>query len=281
MTLLVLTPMTILRTSFSPAKRLWFIAFCFLSVLPARSAEDGKQLIAEACSNERHQLEHKTLWSSGVQRRTEGHVYIEKEIETVDGPIRHLVSVDGHEPSPSERKQDYDRLRNLMQNPKAGSQLNKDHDADVAKAADLLRVIPEAFLFEDEGSQGGLEKLAFRPNPAYKPKTYEERALHAMSGIIIVDLQEKRLAQLSATLIQPVDYGYGVVGRLKQGGTVNVTRVRVSPGIWKTSSSRIDINGRFILFKTINKQQDEVRSDFKSVAPETRIAQALQQLGGK
>jgi hypothetical protein len=270
--------MKILQIS-SPAGRLSFVAFCLLSVLPAWSAQTGKELIAEACYNERQHLEHKTLWSSGIQRRTGGHVYIEKEIETVDGPIRRLISVDGHEPSPSERKQDDDRLRNLIQNPKAVLQLKKDHEADKVKADDLLQIIPQAFLFEDQGSEGGLEKLAFHPNPTYKPKTYEERALHAMSGIIMVDLEEKRLAQLSATLVQQVDYGFGVVGRLKQGGTVNVTRVRVFPGIWKTSSSRIDINGRFILFKTISKQQDEVRNDFKAVTPDTSIAQALQQLG--
>jgi hypothetical protein len=273
--------MTISRISYPHARQLSLVAFCLLSVLPAWSAQSGKELIADACYNERHQLEHKTLWSSGIQRRTGGHVYLEKEIETVDGPVHRLISVDGNEPSPSERKRDDEHLGNLLQNPNAGLQLKKDHDADEGKAADLLRLIPEAFLFEDQGSQGSLEKLAFRPNPAYKPKSYEERVLHAMSGVILVDVEEKRLAQLSATLLQQVDFGYGVVGRLKQGGTVNVTRVRVSPGIWKTSSSRIDLNGRFILFKTISKQQDVVRSDFKPVASDTTIAQAVQQLGDK
>jgi hypothetical protein len=96
-----------------------------------------------------------------------------------------------------------------------------------------------------------------------------------------VDPKKKRLAQFSATLIQKVDFGYGAVGSLNQGGTINVTRLQVSPRIWKTSSFRIDINGRFALFKTISKQQDEVHSNFKSVASGTSIAQALQQLDGK
>jgi hypothetical protein len=142
-------------------------------------------------------------------------------------------------------------------------------------------VIPEAFLFYDQGNQGGLEKVAFHPNPAYEPKTYEERAVHAMSGIILVDLEEKRLAQLSATVIQQVDFGYGAVGRLNKGGTIHITRNRVAPGIWRTSSSRIDINGRIAFFKTISKQQDESYSGFKAVASDTSIAQALQQLDGK
>ncbi|MEG9438388.1 hypothetical protein JAO29_19760 [Edaphobacter sp. HDX4] len=262
---------------------------CFLAMLvpliclsgpSALPAQTGKELVADACYNARHQLEHKTLWQSQIERRTAGHVYLEEEIETVDGPIRRLISVDGHKPSPSERKQDDDKLRDPVQNPKAQQALKKDSTADERKFDDLLRVIPEAFLFEDQGNQGGLEKIAFRPNPAYIPKTYEERALHAMSGIILIYLQEKRLVQLSATLAQQVDFGCGVLGHLNKGGTINLTRVRVSPGIWKTSSSKIDIGGRVVLFKTISKQCEETHSGFKLVASDTDIAQALQQLGG-
>ena len=273
--------MTTLQILCPRCRRLLSVVCCLQLALPALPAQTGKDLIADACYNARHQFEDKSLWSSRIERRTGGHVYLEKEIETVDGPVHHLISVDGHEPSPSERKQDDDRIHDLTQSPNARLTLKKDHEADQRKVADLLRAIPEAFLFDDQGNQGGLEKLAFRPNPRYKPETYEARALHAMSGIILVDLEEKQLAQVSATLIQPVDFGYGAVGRLNKGGTINITRTRISPGIWRTISSRIDINGRVVFFKTINKQQDETYSDFKSVASDTSIAQALQQLVGK
>jgi hypothetical protein len=273
--------MAILKICCPQGRRLSLLTFCLLSVRPLLSAQTGKELMADTCYNEVHQHDQNALWARQVQRRTVGHVYLEEEIETSEGPIHRLISVDGHELSPSERKQEDDRLHHLAQSPKARLTLKKDHEADERKVVDLLRVIPEAFLFDDQGNQGGLEKVAFRPNPAYEPKTYEERAVHAMRGIILVDLKEKRLAQVSATLTQQVDFGYGAVGRLNKGGTINITRTRVSPGIWRTISSRIDINGRVVFFKTINKQQDETYSDFKSVASDTSIAQALQQLVGK
>jgi hypothetical protein len=273
--------MAILKLLCPQGRYLSLVAFCLLSVRPLLSAQTGKVLIADACYNEVHQRDQNALWASRVQRHTAGHVYLEEEIETVDGPIHRLISVDGHAPSPSERKQEDARLHDLAQSPKARLALKKDRDADERKVDDLLRVIPEAFLFDDQGNQGGQEKVAFRPNPAYAPKTYEERAVHAMSGVILVDPKEKRLAQFSATLIQKLDFGFGAVGSLNQGGTINVIRLQISPGIWKTSSSRIDINGRFAFFKTISKQQDEIHSDFKPVASDTSIAQALQQLGGK
>ncbi len=257
------------------------VVFCLLSVLPPLSAQTTKELMTDACYNELQQRKNNALWASQVERHTAGHIYLEEEIETVGGPIHRLVSVDGHEPSPLERKQDDDRLRKLMQNPKAQQAMKKNREADQKKVDEILRAMPDAFLFEDQGRQGGLEKLAFRPNPAYDPTTYEETALHAMSGIILIDLQEKRLAQLSATLTEQVDFGYGVIGQLKKGGTIEVKRIRLSPGIWKTSSYKINLYGRIVLFKTISKQQDETQSDFKPVAPDTSIERALEELIGK
>ncbi len=278
--------MTILHISHAQAGRFLAIAFCLatfcaLPLLPQPSAKTGKELMADACYNELHQREQHALWESQVQRRNSGHVIREQEIETVDGKVHRLLSVDGHEPSPSERKQNDERLRDLMHNPRARLELKKNSEADEKLFADLLRVLPDAFIFEDEGSQASFEKLAFSPNPTYKPRTNEEKVLHAMSGVVVIDLNEKRMARISATLTQQVDFGYGLIGHVRKGGTVDVNRIRLAPGTWKTTSFRIDIEGRFVFFKTINKQQDEARSDFKSVAPDTTIPQALQQIGVK
>jgi hypothetical protein len=273
--------MTMLNVSHAQGRRLLWVAFCALPLLPHPSAQTAKELMADACYNELHQREHNALWESQVQRRNAGHVIREQEIETVDGPLHRLLSVDGHEPSPSERKQNDERLLDLMQNPRARLELKKNSEADEKLLTDLLRVMPDAFRFEDQGAQGSFEKLAFCPNPTYKPKTNEEKVLHAMSGVIQIDLDEKRLARLSATLTQQVDFGYGIIGHLRKGGTVDVNRIQLAPGIWKTSWFRIEINGRFVFFKTINKQQDEAHSDFKSVASGTTILQALQQIGVK
>jgi hypothetical protein len=169
----------------------------------------------------------------------------------------------------------------LLQNPKARLAAKKNREADEKKFGELLRVMPDVFLYENQGNHEGLEKLAFRPNPAFAPKTYEETALHAMSGVVLIDLDEKRIAHFSGILTQQVDFGFGVIGQLKKGGTVEVNRIKLSPGIWKTHSSKIDINGRIVLFKTISKQQNETHSDFKRVDPDTNIPQALQQIAGK
>lgn len=92
----------------------------------------------------------------------------------MDGSVRRLLSVDGHEPPPSDRKQDDDRLRELMQNPKARLALKHNREADERTFDDIFHVLPEAFLFEDQGKRGNMEMLTFRPNPAFSPTDYRK-----------------------------------------------------------------------------------------------------------
>jgi hypothetical protein len=257
------------------------IAFCVPSVLPRLSAQNPKELMTAACDNEIRQRKQNTLWASQVERRMTGHVYRELEIDTLDGPVHRLLSVDGHDPSPSELKQDNDRLRDLRENPKARLTLRKNREAEEKKVDDLLHVIPDIFLFEDQGQQEGLERLTFVPNPAYRPETYEATALHAMSGLVLIDLREKRLARFSGTLTQQVNFGHGLLGHINKGGTIEVNRIRLSPGLWGTSLFRTDFDGRFAIFKNISKHLDETRNDFEPVAPDTDIQRALEQIAHK
>jgi len=263
----------------SPDSRLVaLVIFWVLSAFPQLSAQNPKELMTAACDNEIRQRKQNGLWAGQVERRIAGHVYREREIDTVDGPVHRLLSVDGHDPSPSELKQDNDRLRDLRENPKARLTLKKNREAEEKKVDDLLHVIPDIFLFEDQGKQGGLERLTFVPNPAYRPETFEETALHAMSGLVLIDLRDKRLARFSGTLTQQVNLGHGLLGHINKGGTIEVNRARLSPGLWGTSLFRTDFDGRFAIFKNISKHLDETRNDFEPVPPDTNIQRALEQI---
>jgi hypothetical protein len=143
---------------------------------------------------------------------------------------------------------------------------------------ELLRIIPEAFVFEDQGKEGESERIAFHPNPGLKPKTYEQRIVHALDGIVFIDLHDKLIARLSGSLGLRVDFGYGLMGHIEQGGTTEITRVQLSPGVWKTSAEKLDIDGRFVIFKKIGKHQDETRTGFEPVAPGTTFARGLDKI---
>jgi len=260
---------------------LTFAAGMTLPPSTALPSQTAKELIEEACYNELQQREKRTLWSYAAERHSNNHVFREQVIETVDGPVRHLLSVDGHSPTPAQIKEEDDRYQELLKNPSGRRAIQKPRDDDDKTMEELLRIIPEAFVFEDQGKAGESERIAFHPNPGFKPKTYEQRVLRALDGIVFIDLHDKRIARLSGSLGTRVKFGYGLIGHVEQGGTTEITRVNLSPGVWKTSSEKIDIDGRFAMLKTINKHQDESRTGFEPVAPDTTFAQALDKIGQK
>jgi hypothetical protein len=245
------------------------------SVLPS---EPTGTLVKEACFNAIRQREAQSLWSYRVERHEDKHIILEQVIETVDTPVQHLLAVDGHAPTPEQLKEEDERHRSLLKNSAGQSALKKDHDEDSKKMEEMLRIIPEAFVFQDQGKQRGLEKIAFHPNPDFKPKTYEQRVLHTLVGTAFIDLHDKQIARISASLAQRVEFGLGLLGRVDRGGTVNITRTRLSDGVWQVSAEKIDLSGRMAIFKSLNRHKDEQRSDFKRVAPGTTLAQALDEL---
>jgi hypothetical protein len=261
-----------------------FVSLAFaacMAVPPALPSQTAQELIRDACHNELQQRQNETLWSYIAERHTKNHVFREQVIEAVDAPVHHLLTVDGHPPTSAEMKEENERNQQLLNSASRRHALQKLQDGDDKKMEELLRIVPEAFVFEDQGKEGQSERVAFRPNPEFKPKTYEQRILHALKGTVFIDLRDKRIARLSGSLGTRVVFGYGVIGYVEQGGITDITRVQLSPGIWKTSVEKIDIEGRFVLLKTINKHQDESRTDFEPVAPATTFAQALSKIKTK
>jgi hypothetical protein len=245
------------------------------SVLPS---EPTGTLVKEACFNAIQQREAKSLWSYRVERHDDKHIILEQVIETVDTPVTHLLAVDGHAPTAAQLQEEDDRHRRLLRNLAGQSALKKDHAEDSKKMEEMLRIIPEAFVFQDLGKQRGLEKIAFHPNPDFKPKTYAQRILHTLVGTAFIDLHDKQIARISASLAERVEFGLGLLGRVDKGGSMNITRTRLSAGVWQVSVEKIDLSGRMAIFKSLNRHKDEQRSDFKPVAPGTTVAQALDEL---
>jgi hypothetical protein len=260
-----------------------FLIFTFAAVMalppaPAWPLQTAQELIGEACYNELQFRDKNTLWSYTAERHVNNHVFLEHVIETVDGPVRHQVAIDGHPLTPAQIKEEYDRHQELLKNPTGRRAFQKQRNEDDKTLAELLRIIPEAFVFEDQGREGESEKIAFHPNPEFKPKTYEQRIVHALDGTIFIDLHDKRISRLSGSLASRVEFGFGLIGHVEQGGTTQITRIHLSPGVWKTSSQKIDIDGRFVMLKTISKHQDETRAGFAPVPANTTFAQALDQI---
>lgn len=176
--------------------------------------------------------------------------------------------------NPDQRRQDDARLDRLLHDPSQQLKFKQAHDEDELKLDQLMRVMPDAFLYDYDGFNGDLVRLKFRPKPEYNPPTYEARVVHNLAGTILIDPRQKRLVNLSGKLISRVDFGYGFWGHIDQGGTVEIGRVEVGSMQWKTALINIQLSGRLVLFKTVSKQQYETRSDFRQVPSDLSLSDA-------
>jgi len=73
-----------------------------------------------------------------------------------------------------------------------------------------------------------------------------------------------------------VTIGWGLLGRLHEGGTFRVERREVKPGLWQITETHVHIVGRALFFKNIGQQQDEVQTEFTQAPDATTLEQAVE-----
>ena len=68
---------------------------------------------------------------------------------------------------------------------------------------------------------------------------------------------------------------------MDKGGHFEVRQAEVAAGHWGMAVMTVDMKGKALLFKTINVQQTETRSDFQRVPDDLTLTQAADILSGQ
>ncbi|HEY0161754.1 MAG TPA: hypothetical protein VGB69_03680 [Edaphobacter sp.] len=279
--------------------RIGLIAACFftlVSAVPAWAADvptreakkaaptvtmDPEQLIRDTVYNELHDHEGHGYWQYSVLKKTSSELDQLQQVETTNGPVHRLVAVNG-EPLTNERRHEEEvRLDELLSDPGKQRKVREQYADDEKRIGRIMQLLPVAFLYEYEGLEGENYCLSFRPNPAFHPPSIEARVFHAMQGKVYVNARWKRLARLDGHLIDNIDFGYGILGRLYKGGWFNLERAQISQTDWKTEVLEVHVAGRAVLFKTIAKDTREERSGFREVPRDITMSEAKRMLDGE
>ena len=152
-----------------------------------------------------------------------------------------------------------------MDNPGLQQHRKQSEDSDTARAMKVLRVLPNAFLYEFAGmarnGNATAVKFTFRPNPQFDPPDLETGILTAMAGEIWVDPAAERVVRLAGSLQQNKDFGLGILGELDKGGWVEIEQADVGGGQWRIVHLKLVMNGR-ILFKQKNSNSEQNYTQF-------------------
>jgi hypothetical protein len=249
--------------------------FCLFSFSSLALAQDANEVVRKAVQSElsASRSDH-TRWRYRDEQRVEHTVSV--VVETDRGSVKRLVEKDGHPLSEAEQKTEEDRIQSLIHDPAKMAKQQKDSDQDDKNATELLNMLPTAFTWRVVSDAGQTVTLAFAPNPNFHPPDMQSRVLGAMGGELVIDKRQQRIRTIKGTLLQDVMIGYGILGRLHQGGTFDVERREVKPGLWQITETLVNINGKALFFKSISEHQDEHLTEFRVVPGSNTLEQAAE-----
>jgi len=204
--------------------------------------------------------------------------------ETADGAVARLVSVNDAPLSATDEQHEQTRLDQLLSDPGKQRHRKQSQDQDTARALKVLRSLPNAFVYVDEGPVegpgGAVEKFSFKPNPKFDPPDLETQVLTQMAGELWIDRAQERVARLDGRLQQDVDFGWGILGRLYKGGSIRIEQADVGDHQWRVVHFEMKMSAR-VVFKTKSFDTTEDASQFVTVAPGLKYQQAIAMLRGK
>jgi hypothetical protein len=241
--------------------------------------DDANQLVRETIQNELNaEDKDHTHWRYHLHREDERGSQDREVIETREGSLAKTLLINGRPLTPEQRDQDYERMKKLVNDPEERAKREHRLKQDEEKARQLLKAIPEAFLFKYDGVEGSQVRLSFKPKSGFSPPTRELTVYHAMTGKIWIDQPAKRLSRIEGQLFENVNFGWGLLGHLEKGGTFKVMQQDVGNGHWNTVQLDVNIQGRAVIFKTLNVKEKESLTDFRRVPDDLSMSQAFAML---
>lgn len=218
----------------------------------------------------------KSIWMYRESDVTNEKNAVYTTIETTQGTLRRLLELNGHPLGPQAAANERNRINNYVHDSSAQARARKAGAHDDAQAEELLKMLPEAFLWTKAGETGDYDTLRFRPNPAFDPPDMQSRVMGIMAGEMIVSKDGHRICTLKGQLTQDVRIGWGILGKLDRGGTFDVERRLVGEHHWQITETHVHIGGRALLFHNIGQQEDDVKTEWKPSTARTLDEAAAQ-----
>lgn len=243
----------------------------------AASADD-LALIQRASESELAELEspkpfryqERLDWNWGSETRS--------VIETANGRADRIVMFNGEPLSPEQQAKQEHRLNKLLTDHDALKNELKDQQSETQRRVRLVKAFPKAFIFDFAGSEKGLFRFDFRPDPDFSPKDRETQMYRGMEGSVWIEPVQERIVRIEGVLVKDVSFGWGIVGHLYKGGIYEIAQTQLSPGKWRITRLDVDLKGKMFLFNSFRFQRKETDSRFQPVSSHLTLPEAIQEL---
>jgi hypothetical protein len=231
-------------------------------------------LVRSILQNEvRAQAESKSQWCYRKLVEKDAKRQLYASCQSQGEEIDRLMAENGKPLTQKQWQQEDERIRKLLASPYQLRKQKQQQMDDARQATNMLKMIPSAFLFQQQSRDAERITLKFFPDPQFHPSNSSEAVFHHMEGTLTLDLQQQRLVEISGQLTSEVKFGGGFLGHLDKGGTFSVRQEQVKPGRWEMTKMDVQMNGKALFFKTIAVRTYELDTDFHPVPAAASIQQ--------
>jgi hypothetical protein len=218
-------------------------------------------------------------------RKTDDHRDTTKDIiETDQGDVARLIAINNQPLTPEANQAELDRLNTLAHHPEIQEHRHQREQKDAARVDRLMRLLPDAFQYRDQGttpcpsSKGTCHHLTFSPNPSFEPPDVEANIFRGLAGELWIDQAQERLTRLDAHVIANVDFGWGILGKLDKGGTIQLEQTDIGSGDWELTVLKLNLKGTALMVKSLDIQLTEQASHFSQVPSRVDYRKAIELL---
>lgn len=248
---------------------IWMLPVLFCALAHAQTTQ---QLIQQAVNTELHDdAQDHSHWLFFEVDKKPTNTVEQWVAETAQGDLTSVVAKNGQTFT---KQQQRNKMNTFINNSAALAKQRKGSQHDDSQARQMLSMLPNAFIWTKESTHDGDTVFDFKPNPQFNPPTWESRVFAAMAGEMTVNDQQHRIVSLKGRMIHNVKFLFGLLGVLKAGGSFDVERRQLAPGIWKITQTHVHIQGYALIFKSISEQEDDVKWAFKQLPQNVSFTQA-------
>ena len=255
------------------------VAISFFKPAPVAAQQDARALVRTIVRSElAADSSDRSQWMFRDANTTPGKSTVTLVVQTSEGDLSKTIQINGHPLAAQQQTAEEQKMHRFVTDPAVRQKQRQDQKQDDQRAASLTKMLPDAFLWTKTAQNANDTTLTFKPDPGFYPPNYQARVFAAMQGTMVVDTRDKRIKSLRGQLTKDVNFGYGLLGKLQKGGTFEIERQKIGPGVWEITSTHIHIQGHALLFKSIGEQQDEETSGYAPTPRSTTLAAAEQLL---
>jgi hypothetical protein len=244
------------------------LAFCFSTL----HAQTPQQIIQQAVNAERtaDRNDHNNWIYLEESDKPKEHV-LQWVAATQQGNVERVLERDARQLPENEQRE---LIQKYLHDTRAQKKQIEEGDHDNKQIDDLLKLLPEAFIWTQTGATATTTSLHFDPAPNFHPPTREARVFSSMTGDLVVDNQQHRICKIKGHLMREVTFGGGLLGRLKERSSFALEQQQVGPSVWELTAIHVHLEGNALLFKSVSLQQDDRRSKFHPEAANVTLEQA-------